>query len=139
MPVKVMLCPNPNRSMLVDRVIVIGESEDKQSVRVLNVDAIGKDPKLMLPYGKRYALADIFWRYIAIIVLIVGVVFSFLWHWWAFIPGFAACTMILKATRQSTVDFAVEILANNKNACADWARLGLIWDAPIQSLVPDNT
>lgn len=136
MSAKVMLCPNPNRSMAIDRVIVIAESDDKQRVRVLNVDALSKNPKLMLPFASGYALAATFWTYTGLLIMLAGVALSFLWHWWAFIAGFLLAMMVLKATKQSTADVA-QMLVQSESARAHFARLGLIWEASSQGVVPE--
>jgi hypothetical protein len=136
--VKVMLAPNPNRSMAVDRVIIIGQAEEGRYVEVLNIDALGKDPKLMYPYGSGYSWATAVWNYIGVLVFLGGIALSFFWHWWAFIPGVGAAVVILKATRQGTADFAAKILAENKMARDHFTERGLIWHAPVQSVVPER-
>jgi hypothetical protein len=65
-----------------------------------------------------------------------GIALSLLWHWWAFIAGFALAVTILKATRRSKADFVVAMLATNREARAHFVEQGLIWEAPTQSVVP---
>jgi hypothetical protein len=132
---KLMLCPNPNRSMAIDRVIVIGESEDKKHVRVLNVDALSRNPALLRSYGQSYMWATAFWNWIAAALMLGGVASSFFWRWWAFLPGLILGALVVQATRKSVADFAVEILRRDKRAYDDFNRRGLIWDAPAESLV----
>jgi hypothetical protein len=47
MTAKVMLVPNPNRSGLIHRVIVIGESDDQKRLTVLDIDALNKNSRLL--------------------------------------------------------------------------------------------
>jgi hypothetical protein len=136
MTAKVMLCPNPNRSMAIDRVIVIAESDDKQRVRVLNVDALSKNPKLMLPFASGYALAATFWTYAGLLVVVAGVALSFLWHWWAFMPGFLLAMLVLKTTKQNTAEVA-QMLVQNDVARAHFAQLGLIWETSSKGIMPE--
>ena len=135
---KVMLAPNPNRSMAIDGFIVIGESEDRQRVRVLNIDALSKDPKIMHAYRSGYSWATAIWNSASVLVFFGSVALSFLWHWWTFILGFFVTSMIVKASRQSTADFALKILGENKIAYNDFVSLGLIWDASATSVVPQG-
>lgn len=135
MTVKIMLCPNPYRNKAIDRVIVLGRSEDGQFARVLNIDAIHKDPTILKPFGANYSRATTLWNFVALLIFVVGVGLSFYWKWWAFIPGAIICYVFLRANRTSTGDFAVEVLANNSDAYSYFVQKGLVWEAPVQSLV----
>ncbi|MGC2416051.1 MAG: hypothetical protein WA459_25570 [Stellaceae bacterium] len=106
MTAKVMLVPNPHRSGAIDRVIVIGKSDDQQRLIVLNIGALDKSPKLLKRFNAGYYYATRFWDTISSLVIIGGIVLSFIWHWWAFLAGMAVAVVVYRATRQSVADFA---------------------------------
>jgi hypothetical protein len=133
---KIMLAPNPHRAMLIDRVIIVGRDEDRKQVVVLSVDELDKNPDLLRRYGSSYPAAIKFWRIVGGVIFLGMVALSFFWRWWAFIIGLIAGIMVLKANRQSTADFAMQIIADNRAAIDHFNELGLIWVASEDSVVP---
>jgi hypothetical protein len=72
------------------------------------------------------------------LIIIVGIFFSFIWHWWAFLIGIAVGSAVYRSNRQSVVDCAREALSNNPNAHQYFSSLGLVWEANAKSVVPDS-
>lgn len=132
---EVMLCPNPNRDMAVDRVVIVGRTADKQFVRVLNVGAIEKDPTILKPLGKGHSSAATFWNFIAIVILISSIVASFMWHWWAFLIGVVATFVLIKANQTSVVGAALEIVASDPGTIDYFTQRGLVWEARAENVV----
>ena len=132
-----MLAPNPNRGGDVDRVVVVGRSADQNSVIVLNIDALSKNPNLLRFPSSRHISVSKFWNAVIVLVLVGFVALSFFWHWWAFIAGFIVSLGIHHATRHSVPGFDLESLAENPENFAYYASQGLVWEASPQSVVPE--
>lgn len=133
---KVMLAPNPNRNDQIDRVLIIEESLDKQTVRVLNVDALNKNPALMKPYGGSYAAATNTWKAVSVILLLGGIVLAMVWHWWLFILGLILAWIIARHNKQDAAEFAQEIITKYPRAIDEFAKQGLVWELPAVKVVP---
>jgi hypothetical protein len=138
MTVKVMLAPNPNRSGLIDRVIVIGKSDDQQRLIVLNIDALNKSPQLLKRFNAGYYYATKTWGAVSVFIIIGGIVLSFLWYWWAFLVGIAVGVIVYRANRQSVADFALQSLSENPEAYQHFLSLGLVWEANTKNVVPES-
>ena len=135
MAAKVMLVPNPNKSGAIDRVIVIGKSEDQQRLRVLNIDALSQNPKLLRPFNSGYYYATMFWNVVSSLILVGGIILSFLWQWWAFIAGFVIAFVVFRSNKTSVADFAEQSLREHAEAYEHFASLGLVWEVSPESLV----
>jgi hypothetical protein len=134
MTVQVMSVPNPNRSGFA-RVIVIGEDADQHRLTVLDIGALGKNPRLMNLYGHSWATA--YGNYIALVVAMVGIALSFFWRSWAFIPTSFVAIVMMRMTDQNKAELAAKIVAENKAAYDHFVRLGLIWEAPAETVAPE--
>jgi hypothetical protein len=133
-----MLAPHPNGSGSVCRVIVIGKSDDQQRLKVLGVDSLNDNPALLRPINKRYFYAVRVWGGIAMAIMWIGIGLAFYLNWWYFVFGFTVAYFIYNATQKSVADFAASSLADDPNAYNYFKNLGLIWEAEIESVLPDN-
>ncbi len=52
--------------------------------------------------------AQILWSWVAILIFLGSIYFSFTWHWWSFIIGFFLMRMVWKATKKSSSEFVLE-------------------------------
>jgi hypothetical protein len=134
-----MLTPNPRRVGSIARVIVIGTSADKKHHTVLNVDPFRERPALLRPLNRGFYHAMIFWRFTGVAIMLLGIALAFLWHWWACILGLVIGAMVFRANSRSAVDFVIQSLRDNPNALNYFNSLGVIWDAKVENVVPDNT
>ena len=134
MPAKVMLAPNPNRSMKVDRVIIIGKSEDGARVSVLSIHELHKHEDVRKRFYK-YFTPNAHWNLLALIILLAGLAAAFFWHWWIAIIAFLVAGRAGWAGKSSAANSAERILRENEWARDHFAQLGLIWDAPVSSVV----
>jgi hypothetical protein len=134
---KTMLTPRPGGSGAIARVLILSEGPD--GVLVLDVDALHKNPVHLKRFNPGYTAATKFWGFISSLIVLAGVVLSFVWHWWAFLPGFALGFIIYRANAASTADFAIEAIQKNPGAIAYFTSSGLTWLAPRTSLVADKT
>jgi hypothetical protein len=133
---KLMTVPNPNRGGMIDRVIVIGETEDKQFVEGLCVDVLDRNPKLPKPFGAGYYYATMTWNFVGFLIFAGGAALSFYWRWWAFIPGCFVATAFWRNNRRSVGDFALQILKSNPSAYQHFKSAGLVWQARAEAPVP---
>src|SRR4029453_827499 len=99
-----------HRAGAIDRVIVLGKSEDQTQLRVLNIDALAKNPQLLKRYGSSYSYATVFWNVVSAIVLVGSIIVSFMWYWWLFIVGFVVAIVIHRSNKASVADFVQEII-----------------------------
>jgi len=135
---QIMLAPNPTRSGAIDRVLIIANGSSPEKAVVLNVDELSKNSKLLTQFNPGYHYATKFWDAVSALILVGGIVLSFVWHWWAWIAGFVIAFVIYRSNRKSVADFAKEILDNDPNAIVHFASLGLIWEINRAALVPER-
>jgi hypothetical protein len=124
--------------MLIDRVIVLAETADKQNVVVLSVDGLNKDPSAMRSLSGAQRGAVALWSIVSTVVFIAGIVGSFIWHWWAFLPATALAVVLHWANAKSLTDFNLEFLPRDAITIERLTQRGLVWTAPSRSVVPEG-
>lgn len=135
MPSTVMLAPNPNRAMLIDRVVVVGKSDDGSTLRVLSIDGLQNSVSVKKQFT-RYFSSNANWNLVCLTSLVVGVGTSFLWHWWAFIPALVVAGWSGAKSKSSGGDAGLRILADHPSALDGFLRDGLVWEAPANKVLP---
>jgi hypothetical protein len=124
--------------MLIDRVVILSEMADKQNVVVLSVDALNKDPSVIGSLGGRRKGAALLLDVVGTVVFIAGIVGSFMWHWWAFLPATALTLLLHRANLKSLTDFNLERLPKDASTIERLTHKGLVWTAPARSVVPEG-
>ena len=134
MATKVKLAPNPNRSMAIDRVVIIGRSSDGGFVDVLSIDGLQSDEYAKRQFS-RYFMKNANWNLVALFIIIIGIAASFVWRWWSFIPGFVVSGWAGFQGKISGATAGERILADHPSAREKFAERGLIWTASVKSVV----
>ncbi|MBB3938098.1 hypothetical protein [Aureimonas phyllosphaerae] len=130
----VMMAPNPNRSMAIDRVLVVGRSEDGSTLRVLSIDGLQSSEWAKKEFT-RYFVGNATWNLVALVALVVGAAASFLWQWWAFVPALVVAGWAGFRGKSSGGGAATRILADHPWALERFIRDGLVWETPANKVV----
>lgn len=133
MPSKIVLAPNPHRSMGIDRVVIIGPGRSDASVYVLSIDGMQNSDWVKGTFTK-YFLANTYWNVAAAVVLLTGVALSFAWIWWIFIPTLLVAGRFSYKGKQSGALAGERILQDSPWARDRLAEMGLIWEASTTTL-----
>jgi hypothetical protein len=134
METKLMLAPNPRRSGGVDRVIIVGRTDDGSQVSVLSIDELQKDQWAKQQFAK-YFVGNASWNLAAIVIVLAGIAASFLLRWWAFVPALLISGWLGYQGKSSGATAAVRILHDHPWARDRFVQSGLIWDAPARDVV----
>ena len=127
------LCPNP----FTGGISAVRRITSKENLAyVININALHRNPALLGHFNPGYVFALRFWGFAAVAVLLVSVILSFAWHWWAFIPGLIVAKWIDSANLKSAGDFALEaIREHGMDAVNYFQSYNLIWSTDLEKIV----
>ena len=127
------MVPNPLRGGVIARVLVLGERDGE--ALCLDPAPFDKSPDLLRPFNPGYAFALKFWRWVSVLVLLAGIVLSFIWHWWAFLLGFLLSYAVHQMNAKSAGQFAAQAFKQHEAATAEFQRLGALFFVPASKVV----
>lgn len=130
------LCPRPDGA--IARVVVVLHEIRGESATVVDVDKLAERPDILSAYGGSYSAAVKFWRAVASVILVAGIVLSFVWQWWAFVPGFVIALVVYRANNRSAGDFVLELITRQPDVLVELRRMGLVWEVPANTLQRDR-
>lgn len=132
------LVPHPNGSGMIARVLVL--TVEGERATVVELDPILREPRILDAVAKGYSSAVRIWDWAGAAVFWGGVVASFFWNWWTFIPGFAVASIIWRINRRSAIQFTAGAIEGfPERAMLVFSSRGLIWEAPLAALQRDST
>ena len=127
------MVPNPKRGGVIARVIVLAERDGE--ALCLDPVPFDKAPALLRPFNPGYTFALHFWRWVSALLLLGGVVASFVWHWWAFVLGFLLSAFVHQMNTKSAGQFAVQAFKQHKDAVDAFNACGALFVAPAARVV----
>lgn len=85
---------------------------------IVDVRAIRSNPKLLKEFDSGYSFALRFWEVALFVLFWGGVLLSFAWKWWIFLPATLMFWFLHKGQDVSAYQFTTDVI--RKNAKADW-------------------
>jgi hypothetical protein len=136
---KAVLVPSPKGTGSISRALIV--SIDEGEATVLDLDPIIQNPRILDEISQGYAFAIRFWDWFGAAVFWGGIIASFTWHWWVFLPASMAATIVWRMNRKSVAQFAAGAMAAYPERAAatfgkrryqesKWTRLEPIWLLP---------
>lgn len=131
---QVMLAPNPRRNGGIDRVIVIGTSDDSATVRVAGVDGIANAEAFKRRYYKHVTGAAHF-KLVALVFFLAGVAGAIFYAWWCVLIGIIAAIVANRMSKGTEAETLAKIVREESGAGDLLAASGLVWEASAKSVV----
>jgi hypothetical protein len=94
-----------------------------------------KKPDLLRPFNPGYTFALKLWRWVSALLLLGGIIASFVWHWWAFIPGFLLSFMVHQMNSKSAGQFAAQAFKQHDDAAREFEKIGALFVVPTERIV----
>lgn len=120
--------PNPHQSGRMTRAVLLKASADQ--TYAIDAEWLHKQPQLLNQFGEhmdiRFRLLDT----MAYLLCLLGVIGSFSVAWWLFLPGIAACVMMLAVNRKSAGEIARKQALRSVDAFRHLHEIGALWLVP---------
>ncbi|MEQ8558078.1 MAG: hypothetical protein RIB03_07135 [Henriciella sp.] len=117
--------PNPHDQGRPARVVRFRHDEDR--VFAIDADELHRNPRLLNTFASYNELAVRVLDAIAYMILLVSVIASFAVTWWLFIPGLAACALMVAVNRKLAGEVAMRAARKSSEAFLYLHTAGVLW------------
>lgn len=117
--------PNPHFGGRMTRAIYYEDTPGQRYA--IDAEALHKQPELLNAFGRHM---DVWFRLldgIAYFLCLLGVLGSIAFSWWLFIPGFAACAMMLAVNRKRAGEVARRAAVRSVDDFRRLHEMGCLW------------
>ncbi|WP_084396346.1 hypothetical protein [Henriciella aquimarina] len=117
--------PNPHDEGRQARVVRFRQDEDRTFA--IDADQLHRNPRLLNMFGKLNEFRVRMLDFVAYTVLIASVIASFVVAWWLFVPGLAACALMIAANRKFAAEVAMRAARRSTESFLYLHTIGVLW------------